>query len=53
MIRNILLLILALIVGGLVNMGLIITGHELFPLKESFDPMNAMSWDLTHFIFPF
>jgi hypothetical protein len=53
MVRNILAVILGLVIGSAVNMGLIIMGGEIFPLKEGFDPMNAMNWDLNYFLFPF
>lgn len=53
MIKNILAVILGLVLGSAINMGLIILGAEIFPLKEGFDPMNAMNWDLKYFLFPF
>jgi hypothetical protein len=53
MIKNILAVILGLVLGSAINMGLIILGAENFPLKEGFDPMNAMNWDLKYFLFPF
>ena len=53
MIKNILAVILGLVIGSALNMGLIILGAEIFPLKEGFDPMNAMNWELKYFIFPF
>jgi len=37
----------------IVNMGLIILGSSIIPIPESFDPMNAINWDLNNFIFPF
>ena len=36
-----------------VNMGLIITGNQLFPFEADMNPMNAMNWELKYFIFPF
>ena len=49
--------VLALIGGGLVgmtaNMGLIITGNQLIPFSDNINPMNAMNWEIKHFIFPF
>ena len=53
MIKNILAVILGLVIGSAVNMGLIILGAEIFPLKEGFDTMDAMNWDLKYFLFPF
>ena len=37
----------------IVNIGLIIIGGIIFPLAESFEPMNGINWDLKYFIFPF
>ena len=37
----------------IINIGLIILGGIIFPPPESFEPMNAMNWDLKYFIFPF
>ena len=34
-------------------MGLIILGSSLIPIPEGSDPMNAINWELTNFIFPF
>ena len=51
--KNIGILILGIIIGMIVNMGLIIIGGIIFPLSESFDPMNAINWDFKYFIFPF
>ena len=53
MIRNILAVITGVLVGMIVNMGLIILGSSLIPIPEGFDPMNAINWELTNFIFPF
>ena len=53
MIRNISAIITGLLVGMIVNMGLIILGSSLIPIPEGFDPMNAINWELTNFIFPF
>ena len=48
---------LALFIGGLIgmalNMGLIISGNQLIPFEEGMNPMNAMSWEIIYFIFPF
>ena len=51
--KNIGILILGIIIGMIVNMGLIIIGGMIFPLSESFEPMNAINWDFKYFIFPF
>jgi len=53
MIRNILAVITGVLIGMIVNMGLIILGSSLIPIPEGFDPMNAINWDLNNFIFPF
>ena len=45
MIRNILAVITGILVGMIVNMGLIILGSSLIPIPEGFDPMNAINWD--------
>ena len=51
--KNIGILIFGIIIGMIVNMGLIIIGGMIFPLSESFEPMNAINWDFKYFIFPF
>ena len=51
--KNIGIVILGIIIGMIVNMGLIIIGGMIFPLSESFEPMNAINWDFKYFIFPF
>ena len=53
MIRNILAIITGVLIGMIVNMGLIILGGNLIPISENFDPMNATNWGLINFIFPF
>ena len=53
MIRNISAVISGILIGMIVNMGLIILGSSIIPIPESFDPMNAINWDLNNFIFPF
>ena len=53
LLKNIGILILSIIIGMIVNMGLIIIGGIIFPLSESFEPMNAINWDFKYFIFPF
>ena len=53
LLKNIGILIFGIIIGMIVNIGLIIIGGIIFPLSESFEPMNAINWDLKYFIFPF
>ena len=53
MIRNISAVITGVQEGMTINMGLIILGSSIIPIPESFDPMNAINWDLNNFIFPF
>ena len=52
MIRNVLAIITGILIGMFINMGLIILGGALIPVSENFDPMNAINWELTIFIFP-
>ena len=52
-IKNILALIGGVLVGMVVNMGLIITGNQLIPFYDNINPMNAMNWEIKYFIFPF
>ena len=51
--KNIAIVILGIIVGMIVNIGLIILGGTIFHPSENFEPMNAMNWDFKYFIFPF
>ena len=51
--KNIAIVILGIIVGMIVNIGLIILGGAIFPPSENFEPMNAINWDFKYFIFPF
>ena len=51
--KNIGIVILGIIIGMIVNIGLIILGGTIFVLPENFEPMNAMNWDVKYFIFPF
>ena len=51
--KNIGIIILGIIIGMIVNIGLIILGGTIFVLPENFEPMNAMNWDIKYFIFPF
>ena len=51
--RNIFALVTGWTIGAIVNMSFIVAGSHVFPMSESFEPMNAMNWDLKFFIFPF
>jgi len=51
--KNIAIVILGIIIGIIINIGLIILGGTIFPPPENFEPMNAMNWNLKYFIFPF
>ena len=51
--KNIGALIIGVIIGSIINIGLIILGGNIFPLPESFNPMNALNWDIKYFLFPF
>ena len=51
--KNIGIIISGIIIGMIVNMGLIILGGIIFITTENFEPMNAINWDLKYFIFPF
>ena len=51
--KNIGIIISGIIIGMIVNMGLIILGGIIFTPTENFEPMNAINWDLKYFIFPF
>ena len=51
--KNIGIVILGIIIGMIVNMGLIIGGGMIVPMSETIDPMNAINWDFKYFIFPF
>jgi len=51
--KNILAILGGVVIGMVVNMGLIITGNQLIPFEEGMNPMNAMSWEIKYFIFPF
>ena len=53
LLKNIGVLVVGIIIGMIVNMGLIIIGGIIFPISESFEPMNVINWDLKYFIFPF
>ena len=51
--KNITILILGIIIGMIINIGLIVFGGFVFSPSETFDPMNAINWDFRYFIFPF
>ena len=51
--RNFVALILGIIIGSMINMGLIISGGYIIPLSENADFMNAVNWDMKYFLFPF
>ena len=50
---NIGIIILGIIIGMILNMGLIILGGIIFTPTENIESMNAINWDLKYFIFPF
>ena len=51
--RNFVALILGIVIGSMINMGLIIFGGYIIPLSENADFMNAANWDMKYFLFPF
>jgi len=51
--RNIGALIIGVIIGSIINIGLIILGGNIFPIPENFDSMNALNWNIKYFLFPF
>ena len=60
MLKNILAVVLALVLGGSVNMGLIMVSGSIIPPPEGIDPTNMESlkasmhlFEAKHFIFPF
>ena len=53
LLKNIGILIFGIIIGMIVNMGLIILGGMIVPMSETIDPMNAINLDFKYFIFPF
>jgi hypothetical protein len=50
---NIGIIIFGIIIGMILNMGLIILGGIIFTPTENIESMNAINWDLKYFIFPF
>ena len=51
--RNIIFLILGIVLGSIVNMGLIVTGGYIFPFPDNANLMNATDWKIIYFLFPF
>ena len=51
--KNIGIITFGIIIGMIINMGLIILGGMIIPPADNFEPMNAVNWDLKYFIFPF
>ena len=52
-IKNIIFLILGIIIGSIVNMGLIVTGGYIFPFPDNANLMDATNWKIIYFLFPF
>lgn len=53
-------ILIGLIIGSIINMGLIVTGSTVIPIPEGVDPSNAESiaasihlYEARHFVFPF
>jgi hypothetical protein len=51
--RNITAILAGVIIGMVVNMGLIVAGDRLIPLADGMEPMNATMWELKYLLFPF
>ena len=51
--KNIGIIVVGIIIGMIINMGIIILGATIVPMTQNFEPMNAINWDLKYFIFPF
>jgi hypothetical protein len=51
--KNIGIVFFGIIIGMIINMGLIYLGSVTFIPPHNFEPMNAMNWGLEYFIFPF
>ena len=51
--KNIVIIIVGIIIGMIINIGIIVLGGMIFPVSDSFNPMNALNWDFKYFIFPF
>jgi len=59
-VKNILAVIAGIVIGSLVNMGLVMSGHAIISPPEGFDPMDMESlkenihlFQPKHFVFPF
>ncbi|PCJ80961.1 MAG: hypothetical protein COA49_06550 [Bacteroidetes bacterium] len=51
--RNIIAVVIGFIIGSIVNIQIIDIGMSAIPLVEGIDPMDALEWDMKHFITPF
>ena len=51
--KNILAILGGVVIGMVVNMGLIIIGNQLISFKDGMNPMNANMWEIKYFLFPF
>ena len=51
--KNIEIIFFGIIIGMIINMGLIYLGSAIFIPPHSFEPSNATNWDLQYFVFPF
>ena len=51
--KNILAILGGVVIGMVVNMGLIITGNQLIPLADDVNPIDATMWEIKYFLFPF
>ncbi len=52
-VKNILAILAGIVVGMIVNMGLIMLGGALLPIPDGVNAMDANEWGLQQFIFPF
>lgn len=60
MVKNIIAVVAGVVIGSIVNMGLIFLGHVIVPPPEGFDPMDMekfaemfAQFETKHFIMPF
>ena len=51
--KNMLAILGGIVIGMVVNMGLIITGNQFIPFEDDMNPMNATMWEIKYFLFPF
>lgn len=51
--KNTGVVLLGIIIGMVINMGLIMLGGIIFETSQNFDPANVVDWDHKFFIFPF